>query len=113
MSNSFIPDSKAMLAFDWLKDNAGTAAAARAERERAEWNLKQVKARLQRTSNEATVQAREDSALIHPDFQEAVDRLCEAIRADEEFRNNRNRAEALLDAWRTASANERIFSKVV
>lgn len=111
MGASIIPDTKAMQAFDWLRENAGPAAAARAERERAEWNVKQVKARLQRAANEGTVQAREDAALTHPDFQAAIDRLCEAIQTDEEFRNNRNRAEALLDAWRTASANERAFTK--
>lgn len=99
-------------AFDWLKINSGPAAAAKAERIRAEYNTKQTKGRLYLQSEESSVAARDAWALNHPDFAAAVEREAQAVEADEFHRNQRSKAEAIIDAWRTQSSNERVLAKV-
>lgn len=99
-------------AFDWLKDNAGAAAAAKAERIRAEYATKQAKARLFLECGESSVAAKEAWAIIQPEYDKAVEREAEAVEIDEFHRNQRSKAEAIIEAWRTEQASLRAMTKV-
>ena len=106
-----ITDEQAQAAFDWLVENAGPAAAARAQRERSEYRVKQVKARLFLDA-EGTVAEREHKAVAHDDYDKAIDALIEATEADEFHRNQRSKAEAIISAWQTVQATQRAYARV-
>jgi len=107
-----ISDEMIESAFSWLQDNAGPAAAAKAERVRAEYNVKRVKARLFLESLESSVVARESDAICQAAYDEAVEREAQAVEMDEFHRNQRNKAEAICEAWRSQSANYRALGKI-
>ena len=98
-------------AFDWLHDNSKPAAAAKAARIRAEYKTKQVKARVFLES-EGTVAEREATALASDRYDEAVDAEIQAVENDEFHRNQRSKAEAIIESWRSEQANLRAMSKV-
>lgn len=106
-----ITEQMVQAAFDWLRENATTAAAAKAARIRAEHNTKRVKAK-QFLASEGTVSEREHRALASKEYDRAVDDECQAVEADEFHRNQRNKAEAIIDAWRTEQSNYRAMGKV-
>jgi len=99
-------------AFDWLNDHAGPAASAKAERIRAEYGVKRTKARLYLEAPGGNIAEREAWALIQDDFWKAVDREAEAVKDDEFFRGERIKCEAILEAFRTESANNRGLGRV-
>lgn len=106
-----IPSEKVQLALDWLEENAGSMAAARAERERAAYRTKITKAKmfLEQKGNNAE---REAKAINTPEFIDAMMNEAEAIQVDEEYRNNRSKCEAIIDAWRTTTATARAASRI-
>lgn len=106
-----ISDTLVQQAFDWLKENAKPSAAARAARIRAEHNTKRVKAQ-QFLSHEGSVAERDAQAIASTEYDEAVEAECAAVEADEFHRNQRNKAEAIIDAWRTEQSNYRAMQKV-
>ena len=107
-----VTDKMVGTAFDWLDDHAAPAAAAKAELIRAEHNTKRVKARLFLESNETSVAAKEAWAMTQPAYGEAVDREAEAARNDEFFRRERDKCQAIIEAWRTEQSNFRAMGKV-
>lgn len=107
-----ITDEQIQAAFDFLEDARSTAPKARADRIQLEKFEKVVLARLRRDSTGKTVQERDDYALTHPDYEEWLSGYVLAVESDENFRWQKDRALALLDAWRTASANERGILKI-
>ena len=106
-----IPDSKVQMALDWLEENAGSMAAARAERERAAYRTKIAKQKVFLASNGNNAE-REAKALTSELFLDAMMKEAEAIQVDEEFRNNRSKCEAIIDAWRTTTATARAASRI-
>ena len=106
-----IPDQLVETAFDWLKDNAGKAAQAKATRIRAEHAVKRAKAKVFLASD-GTVAEREAKAIASPEYDAAVDAECKAVEQDEFYRNQRDKATAIIEAWRTEQSNLRSLSKV-
>ena len=98
-------------AFDWLEEHAGTAAVAKAEKIRAEYNVKATRGRLFCEAI-GTVAERDAIAVCDVEFQAATDREAEAVEKDEWHRVNRSKCEAIIEAWRTESANYRSMGKV-
>lgn len=111
MSRFTIQDETVHAAFDWLEENAGLAAVARAMRERYEDERKAAKARAF-LKEAGSVAEREAKAIISDEYREACQAYYEAIEADEEFRNRRSKAEAVIQAWQTSCANTRAMGKV-
>lgn len=99
-------------AFDWLEDHASPAAAAKAERIRAEYGTKRVKARLFLEAPAGNISERDAWAMVQADFGTAVDREAEAVRNDEFFRAERTKCEAIIEAWRSEQANFRAMGKI-
>lgn len=106
-----IRDETVHAAFDMLEGHAQPAAAARAMRERREEERRQAKARafLQATGSVAERDAR---SLLDEAYQQSCERFYAAIEADEEYRNQRSKCEAVIEAWRTVQSNYRAMGKV-
>jgi len=106
-----ISDDLVEKAFDWLKDNAAQSAAAKAARIRAEHNVKRVKAQ-KFLESEGSIAERDARAIASDEYAEAIDQECEAVERDEFHRNQRNKASAIIEAWRTEQSNYRAMQKV-
>lgn len=111
-NHALVSDRMVEMAFDWLRENAAPAAAAKAERIKAEHNVKRVKARLFLEAQGSSIAERDAWALCHDDYGAACDREAKAVEQDEWHRLQRGKAEALIDAWRTEQSNMRAMSKV-
>jgi uncharacterized protein (DUF2132 family) len=98
-------------ALDFLRDNAGKIAKARAERVYLEQFRKSKKALLFDQSSEETVAAREQWALRHSDYLQVLDALRAAVEEDERLRFLSAAAEAKIEVWRTIQANVRAEQK--
>ena len=94
-------------AVDWLRDNAGEAAKARAERVYVEEYRKTIKAQIMCEHKTESGIAQEREAYADPRYISHLDAIREAIEIDEKHRFLRVAAEAKLEAWRTFSANDR------
>jgi hypothetical protein len=104
-----ITDEDVEAAFDWLRENAAAAAKAKAERVYLEEYRKSLKSIIMRECNvNIPVSAQERNAYADPRYIEHLKALKEAVFQDEKIRFLREAALAKIDAWRSASANERV-----
>ena len=94
-------------ALNYLASSSDHIAAARAMRLRAEFKRKRVRAKLILESNQSSAIAREAWAEAHSLYHEACENEVKAVEADEYARAERNKADAILEAWRTENANHR------
>lgn len=106
-----VSDEMVQKAFDWLNENSRTAAAARAAKVRAEHHVKKTKARLFLEADGSN-QVRESHAINHDDYFEACEMEAVAVEEDQYHINQRNRAIAIIDAWRTEQSNYRAMQRV-
>lgn len=106
-----IRDETVHAAFDMLESHAQPAAAARAMRERRDDERRASKARafLAATGN---VAEREAQSVLSEDYRIACEGFYAAVEADEEYRNQRSKCEAIIEAWRTVQSNFRAMGKV-
>lgn len=106
-----IRDETVHAAFDTLESHAQPAAAARAMRERREDERRAAKARafLKATG---TAGEREAQSILDEEYRLACERFYAAVEADEEYRNQRSKCEAIIEAWRTCQSNFRAMGKV-
>jgi hypothetical protein len=111
MATFTIKDETVHAAFDALQSHAQPAAAARAMRERREDERRAAKARAFLKST-GSVAERDALSLLDEGYLQASERYYAAIEADEEYRNERNKCEAIIEAWRTVQSNWRAMGKV-
>ena len=111
MATFIIRDETVHAAFDMLESHAQPAAAARAMRERREDERRAAKAKafLRATG---TAGEREAQSVLDDDYRIACERFYAAVEADEEYRNQRSKCEAIIEAWRTVQSNFRAMGKV-
>jgi hypothetical protein len=103
-----ISDEEIEKAVDYLRDNAGKAAMARAERLYLEEFAKSLKAILMKEfTGETSVAAQEREALASLKYLQHLEAVREAVEIDEKHRFLRAAAEAKINAWQTFSANLR------
>jgi hypothetical protein len=105
-TRSVLSDDVVQMAFDYLKTGSEEIAMARANVIRAEYAAKRVSARLFKAS-EGSVDMRKASATDHKDYAEAMERLAVAEETWERMKDQRNRAQLILDAWRTMESSDR------
>ena len=98
-------------AFDMLESHAQPAAAARAMRERRDDERRAARARAF-LKTAGTVAEREALSLLDEDYRIACEGFYAAVEADEEYRNQRSKCEAVIEAWRTVQSNYRAMGKV-
>lgn len=106
-----IKDETVHAAFDMLESHAQPAAAARAMRERREDERRAAKARAFLKAA-GTAGEREATSVLDEEYRQACERFYAAVEADEEFRNQRSKCEAVIEAWRTVQSNFRAMGKV-
>jgi hypothetical protein len=98
-------------ALTYLAESSEAVAAAKAERIRAEYNRKKTRARIM-LDTDGPVAIREAQAECSEEYFHATEREAEAVRADEWHRAQRNKCEAIIEAWRTENANVRAAERV-
>ena len=107
MSGRLVTDEMMGEALEYLATSSEHIAAARANRIRAEFKRKRIRAKLILESNQSSAIAREAWAEAHQLYHEACEEEVKAVEADEYARAERNKADAILEAWRTENANHR------
>jgi hypothetical protein len=98
-------------ALEYLATSTDQIASARAQRVRAEFNRKQIRAALMLKSLESSAAMREAWAESHSDYKEACEQEAQAVEADEWHRSQRNKCDTIIEAWRTEQASQRAGSK--
>lgn len=106
-----IRDETVHAAFDMLESHAQPAAAARAMRERRDDERRAAKAKAF-LKTQGTVAEREAQSVLDEGYVQACERFYAAVEADEEYRNERSKCEAIIEAWRTVQSNFRAMGKV-
>jgi hypothetical protein len=106
-----IKDETVHAAFDLLENQTQPAAVARAMRERCDDQRRAARARgfLAASGN---VAEREAQSVLTDEYAAACEAYYEAVAADEEYRNQRSKCEAIIEAWRTCQSNVRAMAKV-
>jgi hypothetical protein len=94
-------------AFDVLTRPSSDVGAARAMVIRTKFKAEKVWARLLRTSPAGSMDIRKAWADEHDEYEEAMEAYAAAEGRWEELRDARNKAELVMEAWRTMSSNER------
>lgn len=110
MSNKLITDDMLEAAIQYLATSSPHIAASRANRLRAEHKRKRTRAKLILQSLEKSATMREAWAEAHDIYAEACEDEAKAVEDDEFHRNERNKADVLIEAWRTENANHRAGS---
>ncbi|MBA2348780.1 MAG: hypothetical protein H0V81_10845 [Solirubrobacterales bacterium] len=110
-----IDDAALFRALEWLKDNAKPAAEARAERLFIEEQLPHLRARIAVECMAAgdSAAAADMKAKASDAYKIALDGLRAAVEKDEYMRFQRTRADAIIEIWRSLSANQRSIAKAV
>lgn len=98
-------------ALNYLATSSEIIASARARRLRAEFKRKRVRAKLILESNQTSAIAREAWAEAHPLYNEACEEEVRAVEADELARADRNKADTIIETYRTEEATRRAGSQ--
>ena len=109
MSEREIDPNKAV---DFIRDNGKKFAQAKADRIYLEEYRKSLKAILMKRSGENAVNAQEREAYAHPEYQELLKGLREAVEAEETLRWQMVAAEARVEVWRSQEASNRAEYRV-
>ncbi len=104
---SFISEDEVERALDYLRDDAGPAAQAKADRIYVEEFRKVMKAQIMKEHDEKPLGAQEREAYADERYIAHLDAIRDAVAADERHRFLREAASAKINAWQTQSANER------
>ena len=111
MTRFTIRDETVHAAFDLLERNVETASVAAAMRERREDERKAAYSRVYLETS-GTVAERDATVRLSNEYQEACERLYEAIVADVRAKKEEAKCAAIIDAWRTCQSNMRNMSRV-
>jgi ABC-type phosphate transport system substrate-binding protein len=106
-----IDQDRAARAVEFLIDSAAEYGAAKADAIRAETMLRVVKALAMKSSDEKSASAQEREAYASEAYLQAVDDLFEATKACETLRAQRDAAQATIEWWRSANANQRVAER--
>lgn len=98
-------------ALEYLSTCSDKIAAARGQRVRSEFVRKQTRARLMLMSPESSAAMREAWAESHTDYIAACEEEAKAVEEDEWHRSQRNKADTIIEAWRTEQASHRAGNK--
>lgn len=98
-----IDDTRLEHSLKKLAQTDGTVADLHAEAERAEFRAKAIKDAIFLRS-EGSVAERNAIAGTHPEYNAAMEKYFEALRAHEAMRNERSREVLVVDVWRSLSS---------
>lgn len=106
-----VTDQMVEEALNYLSVSSDHIAAARAMRLRAEFKRKRVRAKLILESNQPSAIMREAWAEAHSLYHQACEDEVLAVEADERARSERNKADTILEVYRTEEATHRAGSQ--
>lgn len=109
--SKLLSDEIVQTAFDWLLKSSDEIAMARGNTIRAEFKAKKVFARLFMLAD-GSVEARKSWAQCHDEYAVAMENVAVAEETWERARDQRNRAELIIEAYRTMEASERAVGKM-
>ena len=98
---------------EYIKRTAPKYAQAKANRIYVEEYRKTLKAKIMSEDKSQPVNAQERNAYSHPDYEAHLKAMEEAIAIEEEYRWKLVAAQALVEVWRSLSANQRAEAKVL
>lgn len=104
--NRLITQDMAQAAFDWLASNSDDVAHARGSAIRAEYRVKKIMAK-EFLKAEGSVDVRKATATCSAEYEEACENHAKADAQWEKLKDQRNKFELLIEAWRTQASNER------
>ena len=107
-----IADEEVEKAVDYLRNNARTAAQARANRIYLEEYRKVIKAKMMREYTSESLGAQEAIAYASQVYIEHLGAMKAAIETDEYHRWMLTAAEAKIEAWRTQQSTNRALGKL-
>ena len=107
-----VKDEDVEKALDRLRFQAGQAAKAKAERIYCEEFRKVIKANVMQQHLDKPVSAQEREAYSSQEYIKHLSVMRDAIEKDELARWQMTAAQAVIEAWRTCSANQRIEAKI-
>jgi len=110
MNKRLVTDEMMEEALNYLATSSDHIAAARANRLRAEFKRKRIRAKLILESNQPSATAREAWAEAHQLYHEACEEEVRAVEADEHARSERNKADTIIETYRTEEATRRAGS---
>ena len=99
-------------AIDYIIQNAGKFARAKANRVYIEEFRKSKKAILMQLSGQKVISAQERDAYAHDEYVELLEALREAVEIEEKLRWDLIAAQARVEVWRTEQANNRVQDKL-
>lgn len=99
-------------AFDFLRDSAPAIANARHAKVKTEEMRKVIWSQLRRQCEEKTQAEKDAFAYAHQMYIDHIETMADAAREFQLLLAQREAAISKIDAWRTASANERGASRV-
>lgn len=102
-----ITDEQAERANDFIRDRADDIARAKASRVYLEEFRKTKKALLIQKAPDGTVQAKESYAYAHPEYEELLTGLKDAVEDEEKLRWQMVAAQTKIEIWRTQQSNKR------
>ena len=98
---------RAFSATNFLIETAEAVGAAKAEAVRATAMLRHIKALAMKASGESAVSAQEREAYASDEYLAAITAEFEAVKAFESLKARREAAQATIETWRSANANQR------
>ena len=102
-----ITDDMIEAALGFLATASESTAASRAMRLRKEFARKRIRASLILSAPHTSAGLREAWAESHVDYERACNEEADALQQDEYNRSERNKADSILEAWRTEQASLR------
>ena len=99
-------------AVNYLLEASGPAAAAKGMVIRNDYNRRKVRAKLILEAPHSSHGMREAYAEAHADYEAACEALARSEEIYEGHRNERNKCELIIEAWRTQSATVRGLGRV-
>lgn len=107
-----VTDEMVEEALRYLATSSDHIASSRAMRLRAEFKRKRVRAKLILESNQPSAVTREAWAEAHSLYHEACEEEVRAVEADEYARAERNKADTIIETYRTEEATRRAGSQL-
>ena len=98
---------------EYIKNTAQKYAKAKAERMYVEEYRKTLKAKIMSEDKSQPVNAQERNAYSHPSYEQHLLAIKEAVEIEEELRWKLIAAQAMVEVWRSLSANQRAEAKVL
>lgn len=111
MNDGRIPEAAVNAAFDWLLSSSDEIAAARGNKVRKEYVAKRIFARMFKHAD-GNVEMKKAIAMDSEEYAQAMEEVAIAEETWERMSDQRNRAQIIIEAWRTSEASQRAIQRI-